>query len=344
MTAPIRPTLNRVVIPPLTRFPAPPPADAHFCQFQGQAMGTSWSVKCFSTVKTPNIQHAIDVEIARTIALFSPWQPDSEISLINRSTRTRLTLSSEFADFLAQVLALAQQSGGTFDPCLGTLVDLWGFGPSGRRPQHAPLPNLAQIEQAKSVSGWHRIGLDHRNRQLDRPVGLKFDFSGCAKGWAVDQVSAALCRLGVDSHMIEIGGEVVARGLKPDLQPWWIAIERPAGAVGRPLLVALTDLAMASSGDYRHVFTHQGQDYSHTIDGTIGWPVQSQIASVTVLAADALQADALASALMVMEPRRAMDFAAAHDLPAILFERHPDGLRELCSPSFRKMSEDSDDA
>jgi thiamine biosynthesis lipoprotein len=235
---------------------------------------------------------------------------------------------------LADSLAWAQASGGAVDPTLGALVDLWGFGPGGQRPAHAPLPTRDEIATALQASGWQRVQADAAQRTLRKPAGLRLDFSGIAKGWAVDRVSARLEREGARAHLVEIGGELKARGLKADLQPWWVALEG-----GPRSLLALVDMAVATSGDAHRHFEHGGRRYTHTIDGRTGWPVAHGVAAVTVLHADAVQADAQATALTVLPPAEALAWAERQGLAALLTLRTDGRLQQHMSSAMAAMLE-----
>lgn len=328
---------NRVVLPPV--HPGgpllPPPPGLRLHRLTGAAMGTGWTVLAHAAPDAADTLRAlIAAEIARTIALFSPWVAESEISRLNTAPGGDLRLSPAFAAVLAPLLDLARDTEGASDPTLGALVDLWGFGPPGPRPAAAPLPGGAGIAAARAVSGWRRVHL--AANRLHRPAGLRLDLSGSAKGWAVDQVSARLTAAGAEFHMVEIGGELRARGLKPDMQPWWVEIEQIHP--GPRLLVALNGMALAGSGDWRRQFTHAGRRYAHTIDGAAGWPVDNGVATVSVLHDSAMMADALATALMVMGPGRGMDFAAAHGIAALMVLHRGD---RIASPALARMMEDA---
>ncbi|MET0383542.1 MAG: FAD:protein FMN transferase, partial [Burkholderiaceae bacterium] len=186
--------------------------------------------------------------------------------------------------------------------------------------------------------------------------GLGLDLSAIAKGHGVDRVAILLGRLGFESHLVEVGGELRGTGIKPDGQPWWVALERPScgGLPGTAApsdesgrdpngrlpatLVALHGLSAATSGDYRRWFEHDGVRYSHTIDPRDGRPVRHGLASVTVLHADCMTADALSTALTVMGPSDGPDFAERQAIAALFVVRGRDGLRERMTSAFEAMS------
>ena len=290
------------------------------------------------------LREAIERELATVVALFSPWEPSSEISRFNAAPPGMWAVSQPFWDLVDAAMDLGDETNGAVDPTLGALVDLWGFGPPGPRGALLPLPSDEEVEAALKVSGWGRLRMNREARGLMQPGGMKLDLSGIAKGHAVDRVSDALAALGATSHLVEIGGELKGRGVKPDAQPWWVEIERAEGDASPRTVAALFDLAMATSGDYRRAFRHEGRLYPHTIDGSTGRPVSNNLASVTVLHASAMKADAYASALTVMGPFEGPEYAEAVGLAALFVERTPRGLVERMSPAFKAMMEDGAEA
>jgi len=333
---------DRVLIPPMTGAPERPPSDLIW-SLSGETMGTTWSVRLVPPLGAAqgDFATAIEEELARIIAVFSPWEVDSEISRFNAAPAGTWALSDDFWALLTQALDLADDVSGAVDPSLGAPVDLWGFGPPGPRSVLLPLPSDEEIETARAVSGWQKLRL-HREAQAAIQIGgMKLDFSGIAKGHAVDRVSDRLSVMGATSHLVEIGGELKGRGVKPDAQPWWVEIEAVAGSPAPRTVAALVDLAMATSGDGRRAFTHEGRLYSHTLDGATGRPVDNGLAQVTVFDASAMRADALATALTVLGPIEGPELAEALGLAAHFTERTPDGLIERMSPAFAAMLDDA---
>lgn len=309
----------------------------------GESMGTGWSVR----LAAPPGQdadapaRAVQEELDAVVALFSHWDRDSELARFNAAPPGAWALSEPFWTFLDEVMDLAADTGGGCDPTLGALVDLWGFGPPGPRPADAPLPADEEIAAALVVSGRLKLRLNREARAAIQPGGLRLDVSATAKGHAVDRVSERLARDGFPSHLVEIGGELRGQGVKPDGQPWWVEIEQPPGADSASPLVALCDLAVATSGDYRRAFTHEGETYAHTLDPETGRPVRNGVVSATVLHERALYADAYATGVAVMGPHEGMRFAEAFELAALIVERTPHGLVERASPAWRAMAEDA---
>lgn len=325
----------------MTGAPERPPSDLVW-SLDGVTMGTTWSVRLVPPpgAAQETFQAAIDAELARLVAVFSPWEADSEISRFNAAPAGPFALSPDFWALLTASLDLADDVNGAVDPTLGALVDLWGFGPPGPRSPLLPLPSDVEVEAALAVSGWQRLRLDREAQAAIQIGGMTLDFSGIAKGHAVDRVSARLTALGATSHLVEIGGELLGRGVKPDAQPWWVEIEAVPGSPAPRTVAALFDLAVATSGDWRRAFVHHERLYPHTLDGATGRPVDNGLAQVTVFDASAMRADALATALTVLGPFDGPEFAEAMGLAAHFVERTPRGLVERMSPAFAAMMDD----
>jgi thiamine biosynthesis lipoprotein len=273
-------------------------------------------------------------ELDEVVRQMSPWEPSSDLSRYNRAAAGSWTaLPPAFAQVLRCSLDVAEATGGAFDPTLGALTDLWGFGP---RPFSGAPPQTQDVANLRQAVGWRHVALD--GDSLFQPGGLRLDLNGIAKGFAVDRVAAALDRAGARSYLVEVGGELRGTGAKPDGQPWWVELERPPAANDGPLtLVSLHGLSVATSGDYRRFFEHEGRRYAHTLDPATAAPVANTTVSVTVLDASCMRADAYATALTVMPPDAALAFAAAHGLAALILARGPAGLEERLSPALSAM-------
>ena len=333
---------NRVLIPVMEGGPPRPPSDI-IRALDGQTMGTTWSARVIAPpgVDEAALRTAIEEELAAVVAVFSPWEFNSEISRFNAAPEGTWAVSDPMWAVLNAAMDLGDETNGAVDPTLGALVDLWGFGPPGPRSALLPVPSDEEIEAARKVSGWQKLRM-HRDAQAVVQIGgMKLDFSGIAKGYAVDRVSERLTALGATSHLIEIGGELKGRGVKPDAQPWWVEIERIEGSPAPRTVAALVDLAVATSGDYRRAFTHKGRLYPHTLNGATGQPVDNGLASVTVLHASAMMADAYATALTVMGPVDGLEYAEAVGLAAHFVARTEAGLVESLTPAFAAMMDEA---
>ena len=185
-------------------------------------------------------------------------------------------------------------------------------------PPAPPAPEL--IDVARRAGGWRALDLDAVRHRLRRNAPVALDLCGIAKGFAVDLVMTALRAHGVDHALVEIGGELAGRGVKPNRTPWWVTIDRPSGLAPTPegpLLVALHEMAIATSGCERG-YWHDGRRYSHSLDATTGAPIDNGMVSASVLHDSCMDADAYATALMVLGPKAGLAFATRHNLAATL--------------------------
>ena len=307
-------------------------------------MGTTWSVRLVAPpgLERSVIQSAIEGELSGIIALFSHWDPRSELSRLNAAPPGFWAVSEPFWNLLNAAMDLADETNGAVDPTLGALVDLWGFGPPGPRPLNGfgtghTTPFEEEIAAARALSGWGILRFNREARAVQQLGGVKLDLSGIAKGHAVDRVSDRLTALGATHHLVEIGGELRGAGVKPDGMPWWGELQQAPGAPGPRTVAALFDLACATSGDWVRNFEVYGQRFSHTIDGRTGRPVENGVASVTVLADTAMYADAMATALTVMGPEEGPAYAEALSIAAAFVMRAEAGMTEIISPAFVAM-------
>jgi thiamine biosynthesis lipoprotein len=298
--------------------------------FGGETMGTSWSARIVSPRPAGEVRAAIRRALDGVIAEMSNWEAQSALSRFNRvPIDAWQELPADLAHVLDAALAVAWTSGGAFDPAAGALVDLWGFGTSGR----SDLP--AEAELAAAPAGWS--ALEREGTQARRTADVRLDLSGIAKGFGVDAIARALNGLGVTDFLAEIGGELIGAGVKPSGEPWWVELEAPPGARIAPLRVALHDLAVATSGDYRRFFETGGRRYAHTIDPRTRRPIANGVASATVLHPSCMLADAWATALTVLGPDEGMALAAREGLAARLIVREHFGYREILSPKLDDM-------
>jgi thiamine biosynthesis lipoprotein len=286
----------------------------------GTTMGTSWSVKFVgSPAAKQTLDRAIRGALDRVVSQMSPWEADSAISQFNRGPVGEWqVLPIEFCSVIEAALRIAGESYGAYDPTVGRLVDLWGFGPAGRPPTP---PSPLDIAHQHGSCGWQQLEFDRAGRRLQRPVASRLDFNGIAKGYAVDLVMTILHQHGLHHALVEIGGELSGAGVKPDGTPWWVEVDHarsgPAPVAARSLLVALHGLAIATSGCERG-YCHGGRHLSHTIDPRTGMPIANGMVAATVLHASCMEADAYATALMVMGPEAGFAFAERHNLAAAI--------------------------
>lgn len=302
----------------------------------GATMGTGWSVKFAAAGTSPEtLRKPIEAALGRVILQMSGWNDDSTISRFHkRDIATWTPLPPELSHVLTSGIRIARETDGAYDLTLGRLADLWGFGPAG--PRVSP-PGDSEVASALQPSGWTKIELSSDRTSLRRHADLQLDLSGIAKGFAVDLVAMTLRAHGVTDFLAEIGGELLGRGVKPDGTPWWVDIDNPDNAFA-PLMIGLHELAVATSGCERS-FRSDGRSYSHTIHPRTGRPIDNGMISATVVHASAMEADAYATALMVMGAERAMEFADERGLAAIVRLTDPSsrGATEMMSAAFQAM-------
>jgi len=286
----------------------------HLFTVSGQTMGTTYSIKFFekSSYKVSLLKEKVERDLKKVNAQMSTYIEDSEISLFNKGNEQKVTpVSPWFAKVLSVSLEIAQVTGGAFDPTMGPLVNLWGFGPN----KHKKPPELKEIQSAKNSVGYEKINLSQTKAGQwvvqKSQKGVYLDLSASAKGFGVDVLSELLSREGLSDHLVEIGGELRSSGAKPGGAPWVVAIEKPvtkpvakpedlAGKRSVQQIINLKEASLATSGNYRNFFESGGVVYPHTISRDSGRPVSSRLLSV---------ADALATALMVMGAEKAQAFA-----------------------------------
>ena len=299
-------------------------------------MGTSYSVTVpgADAHQESLLRTAVRVELDLVDGLMSTYRPDSELSRLNRhASGEPFAVSEQTFDVLVAARRASEMTGGAFDVTVGPLVDAWGFGPGGPTAE----PSDDEVAGLLKASGWGNLLLDPDGRTASKTVPqLRCDLSAIAKGYAADRVSAALADLGFQDHLVEVGGEVVARGSNPRGQAWRVGIERP-DAAGRLAyrVLRIRDTAVATSGDYRNFRESAGRRYSHVLDPRTGRPATSLVASATVLDPTAAMADALATALLVVGEAEALALAERENLAVLLLLRDGEGgFRETASSRF----------
>ena len=306
----------------------------------GQTMGTTFSMRWVD--QNDDRLQPVRLRAGKVLSdvnqQMSTYIPNSELSLFNALPGgSQLEVSQPLASLVEQALDLSERSGGAFDITVGPLVNLWGFGPQGRIEK---APSDDEIKALKDRIGYHNIEV------LDSPTRLRktgqqyVDLSAIAKGYGVDQLASVLEAQGITDYLVEIGGELRARGLKPDGTAWRIAIESPntiERSVGR--IINVKDTAIATSGDYRNFFEEGGVRFSHTLNPETGRPITHRLASVTVLSPTCAQADALATTLMVMGEDKGFEFAKENSIAAYFLVKSEQGDQfiEMATDEFEQF-------
>ena len=331
----------------------PAPAGASLREYGGLSMGTSWSVRLAADAVAPDLQARLQQQLDAVVAEMSHWEAGSDLGRFNRAPPGSWhQLPPAFFDVLAFAIGVGRESGGAYDPCAGAIVNAWGFGPGGRHDQPGfTAPTAAGIAALRTARAAQHVLLDAQGRRALQPGGVQLDLSAVAKGYSVDRLAHFLLSQGLRHFLVEVGGELRGAGMKPDGQPWWVALEQPAGAgagadgLGAPIALALHGLSVATSGDYRRFFLHSAQRYPHTIDPRSAVPITNGLASVTVVHPQCMAADAWSTALTVLGHESGLALAERMGLAARFVVRKDGdaGFTEYLSSQMRGMLDDEQD-
>ena len=275
----------------------------------------------FGTIYNITYQHAsnlkedIEAELHRFDGSLSPFNDTAVITRINRGED--IAGDTLFCNVFRRSMEISRETEGAFDITVAPLANAWGFG-----FKKGEFPDSATVDSLRRLVGYDKVELTadgHVRRQDDR---MQLSCSAVAKGYAVDVIAQLLRRRGVKNFMVDIGGEVVVSGQNPQGVSWRIGINKPVDdslSLNQDLqtVLTLTDVGIATSGNYRNYYYHEGKKYAHTINPHTGYPALHNLLSATVIARDCMSADAYATAFMVMGLERAKAFVEARpDLDA----------------------------
>lgn len=289
----------------------------------GAVMGTRWSAVFYAPETQPldPIHAALSQAVETVDRQMSIWKPDSDLMRLNAAeVGVWHAAPPELLAVLQLGLAIGQASGGAFDVGLGDVVQAWGFGPDAADP--------ARIIAAMKVP--HRpshevLQIDAEAGKLRKTAALTLDLNGIAKGYAVDRMTDVLTGFGITTSLTSLDGELRGKGVQPDGSAWPVAVEKPDYTARSALaMLDLHDAAVATSGDYRHWVDVGAKRLSHTIDRQRAAPVEGGAASVTVMAASCAEADAWATALLVLGPEAGLKLAQRQGLSALFLTRQGD--------------------
>jgi thiamine biosynthesis lipoprotein len=311
-------------------------------ELAGATMGTRWTLKLnapeLGAGGSRGVGSAVQATLDRVDALMTTWDPESEVSRLNRHAETvPFPVSPETARVLDVARQVSVLTGGAFDVTVRPIVSAWGFGATDRTPHP---PTRAELDALRGRVGYQLLRLDLEARSVSKVhPDVECDLSAIAKGFGVDEVARVLGERGHGDFLIEVGGELRASGLRPDGRSWRVAIERP-DVTGRAIhrVVGLSDRSLATSGDYRNYYERDGRRFSHLIDPRTAAPVAHGLASVSVIHPSATWADALATALSVLGPEEGGALAEREGLAVHFIVREKDGaLRSESSSAFRAL-------
>jgi thiamine biosynthesis lipoprotein len=307
----------------------------------GPTMGTTYTVKVVGTPRTLDaeaVRHELESVLASIDAEMSIYRPDSSISRFNADTSTDwIDVPVGLAKVVAAAREVSERSGGVFDITLAPLIAAWGFGPAG---ESASLPSEAELANLRERMGYRSLDVRLAPPALRKQhPALTIDINGIAPGYAVDLLAERFEALGVRDFMIDIGGEVLARGRNTRGESWRIAVERPIDSEPTPFeILELDNASVTTSGEYRHYYERGGQRYSHTLDPRSGHPIRGY-GSVCIVGDSTLVIDAWATALNVLGPDEGMALAEREGLAAMYIVVEGDALRARMSTGFRRVRE-----
>jgi FAD:protein FMN transferase len=299
-------------------------------RLSGKTMGTSYHIKVVAGLFTSgaDLQKQIDNRLTAINQSMSTYDPGSEISRFNdiESTSESFSPSDDFLNVLQVAAELHQLTDGAWDGTLDPLINLWGFGRKGAVDR---IPGDDDIDRALAHVGFDFIRMDPSGAIGKTDPAVTLDLASIAKGYGVDEIARLLGTQGFSNFLVEIGGEVYARGQRKDGNPWRVGINRPDRQAAFNEVyqaVSLTDRAMATSGDYRIFYQIDNHAYAHILDPRTGRPVTNGVVSATVVAANCTVADGLATALMVMGPQKGVALVdRLASVTCLIVVRQPDG-------------------
>lgn len=309
-------------------------------RLQGAAQGTSWHVVVVQPqqpVQQASLQAGIEQILANVDAQMSTWRDDSELSRFNQSSSTDwFPVSADLAQVVEVAAQVSALSGGVYDVTVGPLVHLWGFG---AKTLEQRVPTDAEVQAVRAAVGYQKLQVQTNPPALRKAQpGMVVDLASIAPGYSVDLLARYLESIGVHDYMVELGGEVFAKGKSPRGDDWRIAIEKPLeGERTIQQGMRLAGQGLSTSGDYRDFFEAGGKRYSHTLDPATGYPVSHRLASVSVVAANTTLADAYSTLLMAMGEVKGREFADAHQLSAYFIWRTDKGFDTYATAGFKPL-------
>ena len=301
---------------------------------QGLAQGSYYAVTYFDE-ENRNFQHEIDSIFHEVDMSVNLWVDSSVISKVNRNEE--VTLDSIFIDNFRIAQEAARLSDGYFDPTISPIVAAWGFS---YKNGDSITPRL--IDSLRQLVDYRKISIENGMVVKENP-DMKLDFNAIAQGYTSDLIAAFLESRGITNYLVDTGGEIMARGNKPNGQPWIVGIEKPAENWDSEQVVqtriALCDKGLVTSGSTRKYVERNGRRYSHCIDPKTGYPVEHNVLSATVLAENSVWADALASICMVMGMEKSLPLIESMNGVEVyyIFVNEQNELETFATEGFRKL-------
>jgi len=306
-------------------------------KFSGPAQGATYNISYWSEqpVDQTALQQQITAELERIDLAMSNYRPDSTIEKFNQlKTIEPVEVGTELVQLVAQARFVSSQSQGCYDLTVKPLFDLWGF--KADQFHHPTLAQLQQTMQSIGMAKIHDAGASMLAKQLPE---LRLDVSSIAQGWTVGQLAKIVEQAGINNYLVEVGGELLVRGKKPEQQDWRVAIEKPLpGAQTLQKIITVKQnepLAVMTSGTYRHYFDADGVRYSHVLDARSGAPVKHQTVSTTVLIEDPTLGDAWSTAFLCLGSKDGKEVADRLGMKVLFIDQIADELVEISSDALQ---------
>lgn len=309
-------------------------------RLMGEAQGTYYAISYYDD-KNRNFQNEIDSLFREFDMSASVYKKESVISRFNRNDSSVIA-DSVFTAIFNKAMEVSEITKGAFDITVMPLVNAWGFGFTERTKVDS-----AKVDSLLPLIGYHKIKLVNGKLVKENP-GMMIDYNAIAQGYTSDLIGKFLEEKGISNYLVDVGGEVLSKGKKPDGSWWQVGIEKPAADADSPreieTIVPLKDKALATSGNYRKYFSEGGHKYSHTIDPSTGFPVQHSLLSVSVIADDCMTADAYATAFMVYGVEKTREFLAERNrgLEVFMIYDHQGETKTWWSKGFKLKQERKD--
>lgn len=306
----------------------------------GDAMGTTFSITLVEPPPDTDLE-ALHTRIRKHLEhvedVASTYRSESELSLFNSNPSTDwIKVTPEFCHMASAALDISFMTQGAFDITVGPLVNLWGFGPTDMTNE---LPSKEEITAAQTNVGYEKLETDCDYGSLRKASpDIYVDLSGWAKGYAVDEIAALLDADHIENYLVEIGGELRLKGHNSAREKFSIAVEKPfKNKEMQYVSVRLSDVAVASSGDYRNFYEHDGKRYSHTIDPRTGRPIDHSLVGVTVVSTSTAYADAMATAFLVLGADDGHALAENLKIAALFLVKSENGINEYQTSEFERL-------
>ena len=312
----------------------------YLVELNGNALGTTWLVKVLphKSIDSEDLKNSIDKRLAHYEKIFSHWRKDSDLSKFNTNKSTEpVEIHPDIHELLKHAQWMHQQTAGTFDPAIGQIVNLWGFGPDGKN--RSTIPKDEEVAEALHSSGMNQLEILPKHCVCKKHPDLKLDLSGSAKGEIIDQICELLERYGLQNYLVEIGGEVRAHGRGKKGKGWIVGLEN--GEKGKDQLVSipLRNYAVATSGTYRLQKPNPKakRSASHLLNPQTGKPVENNLIAVNAFAPTARDADAWATALMIMGLEKGMQKAKEMHLAVRFCKKGDNKVEFIYSETYDRL-------